>query len=436
MALRALARRAAPRRRVASPAARHAWLSSGVAALPALRLPANACVEDAVVRMWPELREVRRDLHRHPELGLEEVRTSQLVANRLRALGLHVEAGLGVTGVCATVVGLLPAPAGLSAVGLRADMDCLPLTESNDFAHKSSTPGRMHACGHDGHTAVLLGVAQYLAAHREQFGGKVHFLFQPAEENHGGAQLMIEDGVLVDRFVCDEVYGLHNWPYAEPGVMSVREGPIMASNDEFELVISGRGGHAALPHLAIDPIPVACQVVTNLQSIVSRLVEPARGAVLSVTQVHGGSAYNVIPQRVTLKGTIRSFRSEERTRMLEGIRRISEGVCAGFGATAELKIKPGYPATVNAPAQTELARHAARLVVGEAGLATLEPTMGAEDFAYMLQRVPGCYVWLGAHSNGKLHEETFDFDDNVLPLGAQWMINVVRLRLGAGVQPQ
>jgi len=397
-------------------------------------VPSGGRVDPYVAAMWEELRDVRRDIHAHPELGLEERRTSALVADTLRRLGMDVATGFGKTGVVGSVHGTGqrdPDADGVSAIGIRADMDCLPMQEESDIPHRSKFPGKMHACGHDGHTTIALGAAHFLATHRDLFAGTVHFLFQPAEENHGGAEMMINDGVLSSKFICDEVYGIHNWPYLPPGTISVREGPIMASNDEFDISIRGNGGHAAMPHLAVDPVVVACQVVSALQSVVSRGVDPIKSGVLSVTQINGGSAYNVIPETVTLKGTFRTFRDEDRDRIATRLENIASSVAEAHGATAVVQITAGYPATVNAEKQTAFARQAASAVVGAKNVVSADPTMGSEDFSYMLQRAPGCYAWIGADSPGMLHEDTFDFDDEIIPIGVQYFVNLAKLRLPA-----
>jgi len=412
-------------------------------ALGSWQAPEGARVDAGVVARWDELTAFRRDLHRHPELGLQETRTAGKVAKRLRDLGLEVHEGVGGTGVVGVLQGCgvrvwkdegeNDGVAQVHSIGLRADMDCLPITERGDVAHHSQTPGLMHACGHDGHTTMLLGAAQHLSENREQFSGTVHFFFQPAEEQHGGARLMIEDGAFRSRFQCDEVYGVHNWPYLEPGKISIQDGPIMAGNDEFDIVIRGRGGHAALPHLSADPIVVASQLVTSLQSIVSRSVDPIQSGVLSVTQINGGSAYNVIPDTVTLKGTIRTFREVERESIIERLELVAKNTCEAHGVKCEVFIEKGYPATVNSKEQCALAWQAAEQVVSPRNVVSMQPTMGSEDFSYMLKEVPGCYAWIGAGAptGAMLHEDTFDFDDNITPLGVQYFCNIIKLRLPA-----
>lgn len=381
----------------------------------------------------------------HPELGLEEERTPALLAERLRKLsGMEVEEGVGRTGVVATLTGTMDrslinaANSGSHlAVGLRADMDCLPMQEENSFAHASIVPGRMHACGHDGHSTMLIGAAEWLSANRHTFAGKVHFFFQPAEENAGGARLMIkEGGILRERFLCDEVYGVHNWPYIPRGQVSVRAGPVMASNDEFDITVRGVGGHAAIPHSCVDPVLAAANIVTTMQSIVSRSLDPLRASVVSITQINAGTAYNVIPEYAVIKGTIRTFDESDRDEIIERISCIAEGVAAGSGATAAIKIRRGYPATVNTEDEAQTARQAAVMVTGEDNVVCESPSMTAEDFSYMLQQAPGCYAWIGAQSEGMLHETCFDFDDQIIPLGVQYFCNIVQLRLGQSFESE
>lgn len=384
----------------------------------------------AIAALAPALTAIRRDLHQHPELAFEEQRTADLVARELSAYGLEVNRGLARTGL----VGTLRAGSSARSIGLRADMDCLPLVELNQFAHRSNHQGRMHACGHDGHTAMLLGAARHLAATRN-FDGTVHFIFQPAEEMAGGGKVMIEEG-LFRRFPVDAVYGMHNLPGLEAGRFAMRVGPIMAAIDEFDITIRGEGGHAALPHRAIDPVLVQAHVVTALQSIVSRQTDPLDSVVLTVTQVHGGDAYNVIPESVVLRGTLRSFRPEVRERSEQALRRIAEQVSAGFGARVEIEYTQLYPATVNTADETARAASAATRVVGAENVATeAQPLMASEDFAYMLQARPGAYIFIG---NGAgegacmLHNPRYDFNDEVLPLGVAYWTALVEQELARG----
>ena len=380
-----------------------------------------------IAALAPELTRIRRDLHAHPELAFEERRTADMVARNLEAWGITVTRGLARTGV----VGTLRTGRSARAIGLRADMDCLPITETNGFEHRSQHGGRMHACGHDGHTTMLLGAARYLAATR-RFDGTVHFIFQPAEELAGGGKLMVEEG-LFDRFACDAVYGVHNLPGLAAGRFAMRVGPIMAAIDEFDLTIHGRGGHAALPHRSIDPVVVQAQVVTALQGIVSRTLDPLASAVLSVTRVHGGEAYNAIPDNVVLGGTARCFTPEVRATLRSSIERVVTQVCAAFGARATIDYRTLYPATINTAAETARAARAAARVAGESHVDDdAPPLMASEDFAYMLEACPGSYIFIG---NGEgagscmLHNAGYDFNDEVLTLGAGYWAALVEQEL-------
>jgi hippurate hydrolase len=385
--------------------------------------------------------DIRRDLHAHPELAFEETRTAALVARTLRNAGIEVHEGIGRTGV----VGVLRGGGGSAAIGLRADMDALPMTEQNTFAHRSTHAGRMHGCGHDGHTAMLLAAAEYLAATR-CFDGTVYFIFQPAEEGRGGAAAMIADG-LFERFPMQSVFGLHNWPGLPVGEIAVHDGPVMASSDEIEIVIEGRGAHAAMPHLGADPVLAGSAIVQTLQSIVSRNVPPVECGVVSITQFQAGEAYNVIPQSAVLRGTARAFSPEVRDQLECGIRRVAAGVAAAHGVTATVGYRRGYPPTVNSSAEAVFCAAVGRELVGEAAVrTTYPPSMGAEDFAYMLQEKPGCYIWLGngggpdaaprpGHEEGggcMLHNPRYDFNDAVIPLGVAYWTRLVERFLRAG----
>ena len=361
---------------------------------------------------------LRRDIHAHPETAFQEWRTSDLVAEVLAAAGIEVHRGLAGTGV----VGMLRAGGSERAVGLRADMDALPLQERNPFPHRSRFDGRMHGCGHDGHTAMLLGAAEYLAATR-RFDGTVYFIFQPAEEGEGGARVMIEQG-LFQRFPMQAVFGMHNWPGLAAGQFAVMAGPMMASADQFEIAVRGRGAHAAMPHQGADPVVAGSALVQALQTIPSRTLDPLDAAVVSVTQFHAGDAYNVIPERAVLGGTVRAFRPEVRDAAEAAMGRICNGIAAGFGVEADLDYRRGYPPTVNSAAEAELCRAVAADLVGEANVrADLRPSMGAEDFSFMLQARPGCYVWLGnglGEGGCMLHSPHYDFNDDILPIGASY----------------
>jgi amidohydrolase len=376
-------------------------------------------IVNRIAEFHREMTEWRRDIHANPETAFEEHRTSALVARLLESFGVEVERGIAQTGVVGTLQGAQP---GGPAIALRADMDALHVEERNDFAHASRNQGRMHACGHDGHTAMLLGAAKYLAETRN-FAGTVHFIFQPAEENEGGARAMLEAGVFA-RYPVEAVYGMHNWPELPVGQFAIRPGPMMAAFDIFEIVITGKGAHAAMPHLGIDPIVCAAQMVTGLQTIVSRAVHPLESAVVSVTQIHGGDTWNVIPDGVVLRGTIRAFSPAVRDRLEPAIRRIADGVCRAAGAQFDLRYERRYPPTVNSPEQTEIAAAIAAEMVGAANVKRDElPSMGAEDFAFFLEQKPGAYIWIGngsAAGGGMLHNPRYDFDDAVLPLGASY----------------
>ena len=375
--------------------------------------------------LQPALTQIRHDLHAHPELAFGEQRTSDVVARELAGYGIEVHRGLAGTGV----VGTLRAGSGSKSIGLRADMDALPIQEANTFEHRSRHDGKMHACGHDGHTAMLLGAARHLAETRA-FDGTVYFIFQPAEEHNGGGRVMIEQG-LFEKFPMDAVYGLHNWPGLDVGHFALMPGPMMASVDQFDIVVRGHGAHAAMPHLGVDPVLAGAAIVQSLQSLVSRGIEPVDAAVVSVTQFNAGDAYNVIPTEAVLRGTVRSFKAATRDAMEAGIRRISENTAAAYGATAEVKYERGYPSLVNWPEQTGIA---ARVLIGMVGEQRVHqkfpPTMGGEDFSYMLQAKPGCYVFMG---NGQgagipgcmLHNPGYDFNDAALPVGASYWVRLV-----------
>lgn len=367
---------------------------------------------------------IRRDIHAHPELAFEEHRTAALVAERLEALGIETHRGIGKTGV----VGVLRAGSSTRAIGLRADMDALPIQEKNDFTHHSRHPGRMHACGHDGHTAMLLGAAAHLVSNPD-FDGTVYFLFQPAEEGEGGAPAMIADG-LFERFPMEAVFGLHNWPGLPVGQIAVHRGPVMACADRFDIEIRGHGAHAAMPHQGIDPVLTGAALVQALQSVVSRNIDPQDSAVLSLTQFHAGDAYNVIPEVAQLCGTVRAFRPEVEARVEEAMQRVCTGVAAAFGANINFEYRRGYPATINSVPEAEFCAAVAKEICGDANVAVdPKPSMGAEDFAYFLQEKPGCYVWLG---NGPgvggctLHNPHYDFNDEAIPYGVAYWVRLVQ----------
>ena len=374
--------------------------------------------------------EWRREIHAHPELAYEEHRTAQFVADKLTEFGIPIETGIGRTGLVGTIRG------GVSdrSIGLRADMDALPLQEFNEFAHRSKTDGVMHACGHDGHTTMLLAAAEYLAQNRN-FEGTVHFIFQPAEEGEAGAKAMMDDG-LFERFPMDAVYGVHNWPGHEVGKMASRQGPIMAAMDVFEVKIIGRGGHAALPHLAIDPILIASQLVTQWHSIVSRNVNPIEAAVVSVTQFHAGEAFAVIPNEVVLRGTVRSFRPATRDMMRERMKQLAAGICQGNGCEFEWWYDHRFPPTINSAPETDAASTAAKSILGDTNFYdNVDPSTGSEDFGYMLEEKPGCYSFIGngsADGGCLLHNPNYDFNDDIIPIGASYWVELVEQELAIG----
>ena len=372
----------------------------------------------------------RRDLHAHPELGFEERRTAAFVADKLDSFGLdEVHTGIAKTGV----VGVLRAGSGTRAIGLRADMDALPINETTGRPYASTVPGKMHACGHDGHTTMLLGAARYLAETRN-FDGTVYFIFQPAEELEGGARVMVEEG-LFERFAMPQVFGLHNWPRAPLGSFGMRTGPIMAAADRVEIKVTGQGGHGAMPHLCRDPLVAAAQIVVALQVIVGRNVDPVAQGVVSITQFHGGDADNVIPQAVTLRGTCRSFTAEVRDLLERRIDEIARGVAAAHQVAAAVVYTRGYPATVNTETEVALAAEAALDIVGEDRVdRSVAPVMGAEDFAFMLEQKPGAYIFMGGGGDDNapmLHSPDYDFNDEALPYGASYWARLVERLLPA-----
>ncbi len=373
----------------------------------------------------------RRDLHAHPELAYEERRTAAFVAGKLRAFGVdEVHEGIGGTGV----VGVVRAGGSGRSIALRADMDALPISEETGLPWASKTPGRMHACGHDGHTTMLLGAARYLAETR-RFDGTVYLIFQPAEEGLAGAKAMLEDGLL-DRFPFERVFGLHNWPWTEPGRFGVHGGAVMAASDEFRIRIEGRGCHAAMPHLGRDPILAGSALVQALQSLVARETDPLEALVVSVTCFNAGDAYNVIPRTAELVGTVRCFRPDLRERAEERLRVVARNVAAAFGVEADIAYRRGYPATVNDPELAAVCAEVAAEIVGEEGiLRDPPPSMGAEDFAFMLEQRPGAYLWLGqggAEEGRLLHSPFYDFNDEVLPHGVSYWARLVERLLPAG----
>ena len=381
-----------------------------------------------------ELTAIRRDLHAHPELGFEEHRTAQIVASELARLGIEYHDRIGKTGIVGVIRGEREDSG--RAVGLRADMDALPMHEENDFAHASRFKGRMHGCGHDGHTTMLLGAARYLAATR-RFDGTVYLIFQPGEEGFAGGKAMVEEG-LFERFPADEIYALHNWPGLPPGTIAVRPGPMMAAADRIEIHIEGRGGHGAHPHIAVDPVLVAGHIITAAQSIVSRNVSPVDTAVVSLCAMHAGNlaAMSVIPREARLVGTVRTFRPQTQDAVERRLSELVHSIAAAFGAKATLKYERVYPATVNSEREAEFAARVADGLIGEQNVVRdLEPSMGSEDFSFMLQRRPGAYARLGqggAETGCFLHNSRYDFNDEVIPLGAGYLAALAEQALPLG----
>jgi amidohydrolase len=385
-------------------------------------------INEKIAAFRGEMTAWRRDLHANPETAFEEHRTSQFVADKLQGFGIEVVRGLAGTGLVGVLKGKREGP---GTIGLRADMDALDIHEQTNRPYASKTPGKMHACGHDGHTTMLLGAARYLAETRD-FAGTAYFIFQPAEESEGGGRVMVEEG-LFERFPMEQVYGMHNWPGLPVGQFAVRNGAMMAANDMFEIIVTGHGAHGAMPHQGIDPIVVAAHIVTGLQTIASRNVDPNDALVITVTQFHGGDAWNVIPEDVVLRGTVRTFEPKVQDMAEANIGRIAKNVAAAYGAEARTHYDRRYPATVNSAAET---RHAAKIaaLVDDTGtvIEDMAPSMGAEDFAFMLQKTPGNYIWLGVgESHPNLHSPHYDFNDEILPIGASYWARLVEETLKA-----
>ncbi len=390
---------------------------------------------EPIMAFQSELQQIRRDLHAHPELCYEEQRTSDIVAAKLTEWGIPILRGLGRTGV----VGIIKNGNAPRAVGLRADMDALPMQEINTFPHASRHPGKMHACGHDGHVTMLLGAAHYLARHRD-FDGTVYLIFQPAEEGGAGARSMIEDG-LFEKCPMDAIYGMHNWPGAATGTLSVTAGPMMASSNEFHVTIKGKGAHAAQPHNGIDPVMVAVQIAQSWQTIITREKSPLDTAVLSITQIHAGSATNVIPDEAKMVGTVRTFTTPVLDLLETRMGEIARHTAAAFGAEVDFDFKRNYPPLVNHARETAFALEVMKDVAGADNVnPNVEPTMGAEDFAFFLQAKPGCYVFIGngegGHRDGGhglgpcvLHNASYDFNDDLLPIGASFWVRMAEMSL-------
>ena len=385
---------------------------------------------DSLVTQAASISAVRRDIHAHPELCFQEQRTADVVAAKLTEWGIPIHRGMGTTGV----VGIIKNGTSDRAIGLRADMDALPMQEFNKFPHASQYAGKMHACGHDGHVAMLLAAAQHLAKNRN-FDGTVYVIFQPAEEGGGGAREMIKDG-LFEKFPMQAVYGMHNWPGLGVGKFALSAGPVMASSNEFTITIHGKGSHAALPHNGIDPVPIACQMVQAFQTIITRNKKPVDAGVISVTMIHAGEATNVVPDLCQMRGTVRTFSIEVLDLIEARMREVAQHICSAFGATCEFDFHRNYPPTINHVAETDFAKKVLSTIVGEANIVPQEPTMGAEDFSYMLQAVPGAYAFIGngegshreiGHGEGPctLHNPSYDFNDDLIPLGGTIWVRMV-----------
>ena len=389
----------------------------------------NAPFKNSIADMLPELTEWRRDFHRHPELMYELPRTAKIVAQRLRDFGFdEVIEGVGKTGVLGILHGAGgPASGPERRVLLRADMDALPIHEASGKEHASTTPGKMHACGHDGHTTLLLGAAKHLAQMRD-FGGTLVFCFQPAEEGGAGAQAMIDDGML-ERFPVKGAYGLHNWPGMPIGEFGLVRGAAMASSDAFLITVEGYGGHAAMPHRTRDPVVMAAHIITAAQTIVSRVVDPLQPAVVSITSIHGGEAFNVIPDKIEMRCNIRTFSEEVAAVIEEELRRICQKTAEAFGGKVDVR-RPGhipYPPTVNHPAETEIALEAMRAVAGADKVnAELKPVMGSEDFAFVLRKVPGAYIFIGNGETAPVHHPAYDFNDEAIPHGVAFWVELAQ----------
>ena len=386
-------------------------------------------VINRIAEFHEDMKEWRRHIHANPELGYDCHQTAAYVAERLRDFGVdEIETGVAQSGVVALIRG----QGGEGpTIGLRADMDALPIQEVRDLPYKSTVPGKMHACGHDGHTAMLLGAAKYLAETRN-FRGTVALLFQPAEEGGGGGLAMCEEGVM-DRHGITQVYGLHNHPGKPNGTWYTRPGPLMAAADTFEIHVTGKGAHAAMPHQGIDTVLVSCQIAQGLQMIAARNVDPLESVVLSITTIHAGSAHNVIPETATLTGTVRTLNEAVRDQVIARMEEVAVNIAAAHGAKAKVEYERGYPVTVNHPAETEFAAAVAAQISGEDKVDTdVAPMMGAEDFSYMLEARPGAYLFLGAEGGAGLHHPEYDFNDDISPIGASWFVKVVETAQPAG----
>ena len=387
---------------------------------------------DSILTDAASIAAIRKDIHAHPELCFKEERTADVVAKQLTDWGIPIHRGMGTTGVIGIVHGRDGGKCG-RGVGLRADIDALPMQEFNTFAHASKHAGKMHACGHDGHTAMLLAAAKHFSKHRD-FDGTVYLIFQPAEEGGGGAREMIKDGMF-EKFPMQAVFGMHNWPGAQVGTFAVSPGPVMASSNEFKITIHGKGSHAALPHNGIDPVPVACQLVMAFQTIISRNKKPVDAGVISVTMVHAGEATNVVPDSCVIQGTVRTFTIEVLDLIESRMKQITDNLCAAFDTKAEFHFNRNYPPTINSTTEADFARNVMEGIVGKDNVKVQEPTMGAEDFSFMLQAKPGAYCFIAngdgshremGHGEGPcmLHNPSYDFNDDLIPLGGTYWVEL------------
>lgn len=383
-------------------------------------------IPDSIKNLHPEMRDWRHHLHSYPETAFEENQTAAFIAEQLRSFGLSPVTGIARTGVVAS----LSAGSSPKAIALRADMDALSITERTELSYQSKIPGKMHACGHDGHSTMLLGAAKYLTAH-PNFSGTVHFIFQPAEEGRAGAQRMLQEG-LFERFPCDGVYGMHNFPNIPVGHFAIKAGPIMAALNCFEITLTGTGSHAAKPHLGQDPMIAAAQLISALQTIVSRNIDPFHSAVVSITQVHSGETWNAIPEEVILRGTYRCFQDSVQQLIEQRIQQLTETLSSAFNVSGKVVFNPenpGYPVTTNSVPESAIAAEVAAAIVGEQGVDHYPtPSMGSEDFAFMLQQKPGCFIWIGNGAGpgcGQLHNSHYDFNDEILPIGVAYWVKLV-----------
>ncbi len=381
---------------------------------------------NSINQMQKEMQEWRRDLHKIPEIGLKEYKTSSYIKDKLKGWDVEFKGGYADTGLIAWIKG--SKGDSKKSIGLRADFDALPMSEKNNFDHKSSNEGMMHACGHDGHTSMLLGAVKYLKENND-FNGTVYFIFQPGEEGFGGGEIMINEGLLND-FNIDEVYALHNWPELPLGHFGVSAGPMMAAVDEFDIIVKGKGGHAAIPDLVVDPVIIAAQIINAVQTIISRVTSPIDKALISITKVHAGSAYNVIDDEVFLGGTVRTFKEKTRLLIQNKLLDTAKGIAQANGGDVEFIYKPGYPPTINSKDESIFASEVAKNLVGDENVVTdVEPSMGGEDFSYFLNKKPGSYLYIGQkdeNHKAHLHTTKYDFNDNLLPIGVNFWVDLVK----------